>query len=54
MENTMSKVIITDADAAVCAIDYFTSFCLSFSEGNIAQAAFDFIGLAAAIKNSIS
>ena len=50
----MPKAIITDADAAVCAIDCFATLCLSIAEGNIAQAVFDTIGLAAAIKNALT
>lgn len=50
----MTKVIIKDADAAVTAIDAFASFCLSVSEGNIAAATFDVVGLVAAIRNAVA
>ena len=50
----MTKVIIKDADAAVTAIDAFASFCLSVSEGNVAAAAFDIIGLVAALRNAVA
>lgn len=49
----MTKFFITDADAAVCAMDCFASFCIAVSEGNVAKAAFDLVGTVAAIKHSM-
>ena len=49
----MSKLIIKDADAAVTAMDAFSSLCLSFSEGNYAALAVDTVAFIISIKNAI-
>tara|TARA_R110002124_G_scaffold146672_2_gene311921 strand:- start:331 stop:483 length:153 start_codon:yes stop_codon:yes gene_type:complete len=50
----MSKLIIKDADAAVTAMDAFSSLCLSFSEGNYAALAVDTAAFIISIKNAVS
>ena len=49
----MTKLIIKDADAAVTALDAFSSLCMAVADGNYLQAAFDLIGMIAAIRNAV-
>ncbi len=50
----MSKLIIKDADAAVTAMDAFSSLCLSFSDGNYAAIVVDATAFIISIKNAVS
>ena len=50
----MSKLIIKDADAAVTAMDAFSSLCLLFSDGNYAAIVVDAAAFIVSIKNAVS
>ena len=50
----MSKLIIKDADAAVTAMDAFSSLCLAISDGNYAAIVMDAAAFIISIKNAVS